>query len=132
MSSQTTAQQHELLVVVAFAAAAAAQFYHDQHFTSIPFNTLALTGQQWVEELLEGHPERMHENLGVRPHVFHRLCQSLCELSGLLVHDTRWVDIEEQVAICLYFGSTNLGICKIASGRFNCSKDTVAKDTTTP
>ncbi|KAI0725290.1 hypothetical protein C8Q72DRAFT_750720, partial [Fomitopsis betulina] len=69
----------------------------------IPFNTSALTasGRQWVEELLEGHPEQMHENLGVRPHVFRQLCQSLCELSGL--HDTRWVDIEEQVAICLYF-----------------------------
>jgi hypothetical protein len=43
----------------------------------IPYHTSILTGQGWVLELINGHPECMHTELGVRVHVFHSLVVAL-------------------------------------------------------
>ncbi|KAF9231993.1 hypothetical protein BU15DRAFT_12780, partial [Melanogaster broomeanus] len=36
-----------------------------------------LTGQAWVDELLDGHPERFHEEMGLNKHVFRSLLKEL-------------------------------------------------------
>ncbi|KAJ7440904.1 hypothetical protein FB451DRAFT_948420, partial [Mycena latifolia] len=49
----------------------------------IPFHTSLLTGQQWLTELLAGHPERFRDQLGIGKQVFHRLSFELQAFSGL-------------------------------------------------
>ncbi|KAJ7735745.1 hypothetical protein B0H16DRAFT_1326991 [Mycena metata] len=34
------------------------------------YHTSALSGQAWVDELILGHPDRIHCELGMRLHVF--------------------------------------------------------------
>ncbi|KIM92110.1 hypothetical protein PILCRDRAFT_761998, partial [Piloderma croceum F 1598] len=52
-----------------------------------------------VQELLTGHPERIHNELGVHKEVFYELLESL--------HDggqgpSRYISLEEKLAIFLY------------------------------
>ncbi|KAH8798560.1 hypothetical protein DL96DRAFT_1449562, partial [Flagelloscypha sp. PMI_526] len=56
------------------------------------YHTSKLTGQAWVEELIHGHPERIHSELGMHVHVFLFLCSHLnqCEL-----FPSRYISIEE-------------------------------------
>ncbi|KAH9916117.1 uncharacterized protein BXZ73DRAFT_28024, partial [Epithele typhae] len=35
-----------------------------------PYHTSILGGQEWVEELLDGHHDRMRDNLVLRPALF--------------------------------------------------------------
>lgn len=37
--------------------------------TPLPYHTSALSGIAWVHELLNGHPDRIKNELGVRKHV---------------------------------------------------------------
>jgi hypothetical protein len=46
-------------------------------FNKIPYHTSILTGEGWVLELLNGHPKRMHTELGVHCHVFRHLISAL-------------------------------------------------------
>lgn len=64
-----------------------------------PCRTSALTGNQYIAELLSGHPSRCYEQLRVKPHVFLLLCERLKGLNVL--QDTRNVSAEEQLAIGL-------------------------------
>ncbi|KAJ7265972.1 hypothetical protein B0H12DRAFT_996882, partial [Mycena haematopus] len=66
-----------------------------------PYHTSKLTGQQWVEELMRGHPERIYNELGVHLHVFIMLLIEL-RLGGLGYSDSKYVSLEEQLAIFLY------------------------------
>ncbi|KAF8120285.1 hypothetical protein EV363DRAFT_1146919, partial [Boletus edulis] len=52
-----------------------------------------LTGQMWVQELLDGHPDRIRNELGVRKHVFTRLIDELVSIG--LTH-SKHVTLEEQ------------------------------------
>ncbi|CAK5267042.1 unnamed protein product [Mycena citricolor] len=64
------------------------------------YHTSALTGHAWVMELLNGHPDRIRTELGMRKEVFLLLIQQLQIVTGL--SDSRYVSIKEQVAIFLY------------------------------
>ncbi|THU81589.1 hypothetical protein K435DRAFT_623520, partial [Dendrothele bispora CBS 962.96] len=44
--------------------------YSTPAYWSQPYHTSALTGRQWVEELIQGHPDRIYNELGMRLHVF--------------------------------------------------------------
>ncbi|EGO03241.1 hypothetical protein SERLA73DRAFT_69145 [Serpula lacrymans var. lacrymans S7.3] len=55
-----------------------------------PYHTSILTGHGWVLELLQGHPDRIHAELGVRRHVF--------------------LNLEEQLAIFLYTSVIGLSV----------------------
>ncbi|KAJ7319139.1 hypothetical protein DFH08DRAFT_632566, partial [Mycena albidolilacea] len=70
--------------------------YGSNWYWAQPYHTSKLTGQQWVEELMRGHPERIHNELGVHLHVL------LIELRGLGYSDSKFVSLEEQLAIFLY------------------------------
>jgi hypothetical protein len=72
-----------------------------------PYHTSILTGEGWVTELLHGHPERIRCELGVHQHVFLELIRELRRLG----HDrSKYVSLEEQLAIFLYMSVTGLTI----------------------
>ena len=80
-----------------------------------------LTGQMWVLELLAGHPERIHTQLGVHSHVFYAIIDELCALGYT---DSKFVTLEEQLAIFLYCSVTSLTVRHLGE-RFQRSNDTI-------
>jgi hypothetical protein len=89
----------------------------------IPYHTSILTGQGWVSELLNGHPDRIRTELGMRKHVYLALVASL-RVAGLT--DSRHVSLQEQVAIFLYMSVTGLKIRHVGE-RFQRSNETVSQ-----
>lgn len=87
------------------------------------YHTLALTGHAWVLELLTGHPDRIQCELGVRHHVFHLLIDKLRELGH---SDSRYVTLEEQLAIFLYSCVTGLSTHHVGE-RFQRTTDTISR-----
>ena len=65
----------------------------------MPYHTSSLSGEDWVQELLTGHPQCIHYELGLDQGTFLILIKAL-QVAGLqsLCH----VSIEEQLAIFLY------------------------------
>ncbi|KAJ3744535.1 hypothetical protein EV360DRAFT_12124, partial [Lentinula raphanica] len=72
-----------------------------------PYHTSILTGQEWVNELIRGHPERIHTELGVHLHVF---AQLIVHLRQMGYRDSRYITLEEQTAIFLYACVTGLSV----------------------
>ena len=90
-----------------------------------PYHTSILTGEGWVTELLHGHPERIRCELGVHQHVFLELIQELRRLG----HDrSKYVSLEEQLAIFLYMSVTGLTIRHVGE-RFQRSNETISRCT---
>ncbi|KAH7919569.1 hypothetical protein BV22DRAFT_980809, partial [Leucogyrophana mollusca] len=63
-----------------------------------PYHTSILSGYCWVLELLEGHLECIHCELGVHRHVFDQLIEVLKNAG---YNNSRHVTLEEQLAIFL-------------------------------
>jgi hypothetical protein len=93
------------------------------HYDKTPYHTSALTGVQWVCELLEGHPERIRNELGVHKHVFAQLIE---ELQKAGYNSSRCVTLDEQLAIFLYTSVTGLSIRHVGE-RFQRATDTVSR-----
>jgi hypothetical protein len=91
--------------------------------TKEPYHTSALTGHAWVLELITGHPERIRCELGVHRHVFAAL---ITELQMLGYSNSKYVSLEEQLAIFLYCCVTGLTI-RHTGERFQRSNDTIAR-----
>ena len=72
-----------------------------------PYHTSILSGYAWLQELLHGHPERIRIELGVHKEVFHALIR---ELQSMGDSNTKYVTLEEQLAIFLYTSVTGLSI----------------------
>ena len=89
----------------------------------VPYHTSILTGQGWVTELLEGHPEHIWNELGVHKTVFRIL---VAELQNAGYHATRNISSEEQLAIFLYTCVTGLSIHHIGE-RFQRSNNTISR-----
>ena len=70
-----------------------------------PYHTSALSGEQWVQELLSGHPRWICTEFGVYQQTFLTLVQTLHDIS---IQSLCHVTIEEQVAIFLYTVVTGL------------------------
>ena len=77
------------------------------HYLKEPYHTSILTGHMWVPELLGGHPECIHTELGVHHHVLYAIMDELLELGHL---DSRFITFEEQLVIFLYCSVTGLTI----------------------
>ncbi|EJD49865.1 hypothetical protein AURDEDRAFT_26797, partial [Auricularia subglabra TFB-10046 SS5] len=73
--------------------------YASPSYWAQPYHTSKLSGQAWVDELINGHPDRIYTELGVRLHIFLRL---LVELRVLGYDHSKHVRLEEQLAIFLY------------------------------
>jgi len=88
-----------------------------------PYHTSILTGEGWVLELLAGHPKRIRCELGVHRHVFLELIQELRQLG----HDrSKYVSLEEQLAIFLYISVTGMTV-RHAGERFQRSNETISR-----
>ncbi|KAI0278222.1 hypothetical protein BGY98DRAFT_888916, partial [Russula aff. rugulosa BPL654] len=64
-----------------------------------PYHTSAPSGEEWVQELLSGHPQRIRNELGVNRGTFTILCKAIQSLD---ITSSGHVSIEEQLAIFLY------------------------------
>jgi len=83
----------------------AALIYADPLYNKLPYHTSALSGADWVPELLTGHPEQIRNELGVHKHVFRGLIDEL-KLAGY--GPSKYVYLEEQLSIFLYTCTTGL------------------------
>jgi hypothetical protein len=92
-------------------------------FLKEPYHTSVLTGEAWVLELLAGHPERIRCELGVHRHVFDAL---ISELRSLGHRRSRYISLEEQLAIFLYSSVTGSTVRHVGE-RFQRSSDTISK-----
>lgn len=88
-----------------------------------PYHTSILSGQAWVQELLHGHPRRIRTELGVREHVFRQLIFTLYHLGH---RDSKYVTLEEQLAIFLYTCVTGLTSQHVGE-RFQRSGETISR-----
>ncbi|KAG1728876.1 uncharacterized protein EDB91DRAFT_1060304 [Suillus paluster] len=93
------------VITIALAAASITQHHYAARYDKTPKNTSKLTGQQWLNELLAGHPQHFYDAMGMNKHVFQALLHELIK-HGL--HDTRHVSAEEQLGIFLYLAVTGL------------------------
>ena len=88
-----------------------------------PYHTSILSGEMWVQELLDGHPDRILCELGVQKEIFEAL---ICTLRAIGTTDSKHVSLEEQLAIFLYMYMTGLTICHTGE-QFQCSNNTISK-----
>ena len=72
-----------------------------------PYHTSILSRQGWVNELLNGYPEHTHCELGTTWEVFLELVFVLCSLGH---GDSKYIQLEEQLAIFLYRSITGLNL----------------------
>ena len=76
-------------------------------YDKMAYHTSALTGEMWVLELLNGHPEHIQNELGVHKHVFWNIIKDL----HLFGHqDSKVIMLKEPLAIFLYTCITGLSI----------------------
>lgn len=87
------------------------------------YHTSILSGHAWVLELLTGHPDHIHCELGVRRHVFESLVSNLRWLG---YKDSRDVTLHEQLAIFLYTSVTGLSTRHVGE-RFQRASSTISR-----
>jgi len=72
-----------------------------------PYHISVLSGEGWVLELLTGHPEHIHNELGMHAEIFDCLISTL---RGYGHTNSRSVSLEEQLVIFLYTCVTGLPV----------------------
>ena len=70
-------------------------------FNKTSIHTSILSGEQWVQELLDGHDERFYNEMGMHQPIFHVLLALLKADGGL--RDSRYVTAWEQLATFLHY-----------------------------
>ncbi len=110
------------IVTVATALAAIEETWN--RLNPEPYHTSVLSGHQWVQELLNGHRDRMKDSLGTSAGVFRRLERELVHLGGLAPQ--RYINTTEQLAIFLYQAVTNCSI-RQAGEHFQRSNETISR-----
>lgn len=94
-----------------------------RYYMKEPYHTSILSGYAWLQELLHGHPERIRTELGVHKEVFHALIQ---ELQSMGHRGSKYVTLEEQLAIFLYTSVTGLSTRHVGE-RFQRANGTISK-----
>lgn len=120
-------QRHKLrtAVLVATIAGSAVVGHHMiPHLIKRPMYNSALSGQAWLQELLNGHPVRFHDTIGMSKHVFWKLLHELRVYAGL--EDSKHVTKEEQLAIFLYLCRTG-AVTRDVRECFQHGPDTISK-----
>ena len=102
--------------------AAAAIVYAVPLYNKTPYHTSALSGEAWVQELINGHPECISCELRVHKHVFHAL---IAYLKNIGHTHSIYVTIEEQLSTFLYKCVTRLSIWHVGK-LFQGSNDTIS------
>jgi uncharacterized membrane protein len=93
-------------------------------FDKTPLHTSSLTGDQWIQELIDGHEEQFYNEMGMHNTVFHQLLKLLMREGGL--RNTRYVTAQEQLAIFLHYVCQGLSN-RALQERFQRSADTISK-----
>ena len=88
----------------------------------MPYHTSVLSGYHWVLELVNGHPNRILSELGLRKETY---LQLITHLRSIGLADTKKVTVEEQTAIFLYTCVTGLTTRHVGE-RFQCSNGTIS------
>ena len=89
-----------------------------------PMHTSILTGKGWLDEVLHGHPDRCHRELGMSALQFSLLWAELAANGELA--DSRFITSQEQLAIFVYWmvhGSSQRELQE----RFQRSGDTISR-----
>ena len=123
MDSDSDSELEDIVLCVAKAVGYAMLLY-GARFIKTPQHTSILTGQLWINELLDGHDGRFYNELGLNKFVFHRLLTTLETATGL--RGTRHVSAAEQVAIFLHYVRRGLSN-RALQERFQRSGDTIMK-----
>ena len=115
-----------LLSVMALGAHFLRTFRANSHVKvkRIPMYTSVGKGEEWISNILAGHPHQCLDNLGMGKAIFRALLQHLEVHSGL--QSGRLIGTAEQLAIFLYTIRTGVSIC-IAAEWFQHSKSTISK-----
>jgi hypothetical protein len=117
-------QWHQSAAAVIHLVQTAIALYTTSEYWSQPYHTSKLTGEEWVWELIRGHPDRIYTELSVQLYVFVAL---VVELRGMGYGDSRnGVTLEEQLAIFLYMCTTGLSV-RHTGERFQRSNETIAR-----
>ena len=85
--------------------------YGTSPYNKTPYHMSALTGKMWVVEMLHGHLEQIWNELGAHKHVFLSLCS---DWWWYWHQDSKYVTLEEQLAIFLYTCITGLSIWHVS------------------
>ena len=93
-------------------------------FNCTPVHTSRLSGQQWLNELVHGHPQRFYNEMGLRKHIFKKLIRILGTNVGLV--DTQHVSAKEQLAVFLHYIHRGLSN-RVLQECFQRSADTITK-----
>ncbi len=93
-------------------------------YCKVPMHTSILSGQGWVNELLNGHELRFSNQFTMDKFVFKRLVVTLRKKAGW--GGSKHVSAEEKLAIFLYACTTGLSNQKLQE-RFQRSGETISK-----
>ena len=110
--------------VIAAAAAISWKRRRRRRRPPVPYHTSKMSGEEWVQELIAGHPNRIKTELGMSVYVFKKLITVL-KTCGLC--RSKHLSCEEQVAIFLYAAVTGLSSTRHLGERFQHSNDTISK-----
>jgi hypothetical protein len=117
-------QWHQSAAAIVHLVQTAIALYTASEYWSQLYHTSKLTGEEWVWELIRGHPDRIYTELGVHLYVFVAL---VIELQGMGYGDSRnGVTIEVQLAIFLYMCITGLSV-RHTGEHFQRSNETIAR-----
>jgi hypothetical protein len=116
-------RRHGTVAVMVSAIIATAMEIISALYDKQDYHTSVLSGQAWVLELINGHPDRIRCELGVSHRVFDHLLSNLREIGH---KDSRHVKLEEQLAIFLYTCVTGLSIRHVGE-RFQRANNTISK-----
>ncbi len=101
--------------------------YIDKYINNIPCRTLSLTGEQWVQDVLNGHPRRCQEQFRMSASVFLSLekwIETHTEIRNSRHH--AGISVRQKLAIFLWIaghGASN----RDAQERFQHSGQTISK-----
>lgn len=113
-----------LAIYTALLGATAAVIHTTSLYCKTPMHTSILSGQAWVNELLDGHDVRFSNQFAMEKFVFRRLIATLRNKAGW--GGSKHVSAEEKLAIFLYACTTGLSNRKLQE-RFQRSGDTISK-----
>ena len=95
------------IIICAIINVASESTAHQPHKDPEPYHTSILSGEGWVIELLTGHPDCIQNELGMSTELFGELDMILRNHNYT---NSRWVSLEEQLAIFLYTCVTGLPV----------------------
>jgi hypothetical protein len=111
-----------LLSSIICAVTSAASSLSQPHNEPEPYHTSSLSGESWLLELVGGHPDHIHNELGVHVETFNNLILTLRSYGHI---NARSVSLEEQLAIFLYTCVTGLPVRHVGE-RFQQSNGTIS------